>query len=91
MDCESFARLLGSWMDGKLDGLSRVSMAEHEEACADCRELHEERLALRNLVRSSKADELVPKLIESIRESVLRPAQPPDGTHSPRDDHSPDR
>ena len=83
MDCESFSQLLGSWMDGKLDAASRASMAEHVQSCADCRVLHEERQALRDLVRSSKADELVPKLIASIRESVFPPAQFPNGAGWP--------
>ena len=53
-----------------------------------CRVLHEERQALRDLVRSSKADELVPKLIASIRESVFDER---DGRlHPPPDDPSGD-
>jgi hypothetical protein len=77
MDCKSFARMLGSWMDGKLDRNMRVAMADHEDSCADCAKLHAERLALRHIVRSSKADQIVPKLIANIRESVLQPADPP--------------
>ena len=88
MDCASFSQLLGSWMDGKLDAASRASMAEHAQSCADCRVLHEERQALRDLVRSSKADELVPKLIASIRGSVFDER---DGRlHPPPDDPSGD-
>jgi len=63
-------------------------MVAHVESCAVCRGLHEERRALRDLVRSSKADELVPKLIASIRESVFDER---DGRlHPPRDDPSGD-
>ncbi len=66
MNCETFGHFLGCWLDGKVDGSTRVALQAHSMLCPDCRQLHATRESLRRIVDASNADEGVPTFIANI-------------------------
>lgn len=69
MNCALALRMLNAYVDDEVDAATAAEMVEHLAGCAACRRMYEQRLALRQALRTHLPREAAPA---ELRKSILR-------------------
>jgi anti-sigma factor (TIGR02949 family) len=69
MNCALALRMLNAYVDDEVDAATAAEMAEHLAGCSACRRVHEQRLALRQALRTHLPRETAPP---DLRKGILR-------------------